>query len=451
MKIWKVDEGCFILQVKGMRIMFELPTEVSSLLALSSLSAILVSSVASLARLPALLSSSSLPVYCTTACAQLGVLLWQEQGLSLSQCRLLLQSCTLLSLLQPVSLSSLLLATPLPSGRGLGDVNWRLSCAGREVGVLAPGGSSLWHNRHAALFDPAVLSAPLVLWALPAPALPSKAPQELAGLLKTGVVVVPVASLTSPLVFDLLDTVVGLAAHSCEATLVSPIAEALLTTATVLPEYHHPSRLRQAQEGGSPLLLPSVCKTLSVLSQPLQPKLTYSLFIVLASLLPSLRAALPVRGVSILSLDPALGVAAGLDSRLTAPQEAELQSRVRGQVVTLPGVPYEQRRIAHPQKAVVRAVLGGETPEECTVRLRGDGQVQVQAVEGLPSLATLTQRLETAGIYHVQIREEKDERTLTFPGLANSRLEMNMATGHYKLITTRLQDYQRLSDILKSK
>ncbi len=99
----------------------------------------------------------------------------------------------------------------LSSGLALGACNWRMSLWNRSVSLM--GESSLWQNRHCLPCDAAaLLRCDLLVVAVARAAAGGDASarvgQELRALLATGMpVVVPLASLAGPVLFDVLDVV----------------------------------------------------------------------------------------------------------------------------------------------------------------------------------------------------------------------------------------------------
>ncbi len=299
-KLWFVASRdalvSYVVQSKGFRVLVE-ALAVPECFDLASIEVVLVSSVAGAAGLAALVAAGFKGrVLCSEATAVLGQLPWWVQRVSFGQ---------------SVSVGGReeeAFVEALSSGLALGACNWRLRLWNRTVSLM--GESSLWHNRHCLPCETtSLLKCDLLVVAVARTAAGGDASarvgQELRSLLSPGgaPVVVPLASLAGPVLFDVLDVVAReLGQQLPSVTLIAPGAAALVAGATVLGEYFDQAHLARVHGGESPLrLVPSVVTTLSL---PLSGR-SNALYLTTLDLLPAVSAALG-GSCSVLACDPAV-------------------------------------------------------------------------------------------------------------------------------------------------
>lgn len=363
---------------------------------------------------------------------------------------------------QRVTVAKDVIVEGLSSGYSLGSLNWKLNLFGRVVSVLCE--SSVWPNRHPLPFDLELLEeCDLLVTAIARAALGegnvSKVASELRSLLSASPVVVPLASLTGPVMLDVLD-MMREQQPAPTTVLVARDAPVIMASLAVLAEYFDSSRLSRVHNGDAPVALTP--QVISNLSLPIQAR-AQTLF--LTDNLPGLLSAAGSSCV-VVGCDPCIAASSvpsgtrmwPVDSGLNAGQLRALCDRIPTVTVQHLGssCPFPVH-LRLPVSASQRCFLVSQHPNpvdaKSRVRVVVDGlrdEVVVSpAGPSAPTSEQLARALRRAGISLVQLkRKNNGEFAMVLPTLNHASIEVDaMQT---RLVAGSAEVFELLSAVLRN-
>jgi hypothetical protein len=434
----------YVVQSKNLRVLVDPFGGVPSMFDMASIDVVLISHVGGAVKVSEVLSAPGFRarVLCSEGTAVL--------------CRILVKGIQRIAMGQRVSiLGKDVVVEALSSGHSLGGCNWKLYLWGRVVSLL--GESSLWPNRHCLPFDMELLAdCHLLVAAVARGAVGGDAQSltrlssELRSLLAAGPVAVPLGSLTSPLLFDLLDVLRELVQPIPTTVLVAREANALIASVTVLGECFDSSRLARVHNAESPLaLLPQVVASLSLPIQGRAQNLyfTDNLLGLLAAIGPS---------CVVVSCDPNASpstMPAGtrflpLDTGLTTAQVRHLCARVGQTVTVAPNSPFPVAVRIQTASALTCSLVSPLPPVAGVVRvlLSGSDVALVPARSRPPDAEQLVRALRRVGVSLMRYTKTEDGFSISFPSLQDSRIVVSF--DQTKIVAFSSEAFELLSNVI---